>query len=57
MDGEFKCSLPLKKITWKEAKEINRIRNSYSPEDCADSVEQTPIIDFLLESFVNYEKL
>lgn len=50
-EGEVKCTLPLKKITKKETKELEMIRNEYyeysEREPCYTI--QSPIVNYLLE--------
>lgn len=50
-EGEIKCTLPLKKITKKEAKELERLRNEYRgyDEEEIHFISQSPVIDYLVE--------
>jgi len=62
-EGEVKCSLPIKKITKKEAKELERIRSEYSIPPCITDSEvplenftlQSRLIDYLIEEEVDNE--
>lgn len=50
-EGEVKCTLPLKKITKKEAKELEKLRNEYILYDETefDYTIQSPIVNYLIE--------